>query len=66
MVTVGDDGSLFVFPAAKVRLNDIDPNLSARAVADDERLVASLGLTDEQEWPRCASVRPPLGAWSVG
>jgi hypothetical protein len=63
MVTVGDDGSLFVFPPAKVRLNDIDPNL---AVADDERLVASLGLTDEQEWPRCASVRPPLGAWSVG
>jgi hypothetical protein len=30
MVTVGDDGSLFVFPPAKVRLNDIDPNLSAR------------------------------------
>jgi Family of unknown function (DUF5990) len=29
------------------------------------RLVVSLGLTDEQGWPRCAGVRPPLVAWSV-
>ncbi|HKE54955.1 MAG TPA: DUF5990 family protein [Actinomycetota bacterium] len=65
-VTVGDDGSMFVFRAAKLRLNDIDANLSARAVADGRRLVASLGLTDEQGWPTCASVRPPLVAWSVG
>lgn len=64
-VTVADDGSIFVFRAAKLRLNDIDPTLTRRAVDEGKRLVASLGLTDEQGWPRCASVRPPLVAWSV-
>lgn len=64
-VTVADDGTLFVFRAAKLRLNDIDPGVTRRAVDEDRRLVASLGLTDEQGWPRCASVRPPLVAWSV-
>ena len=28
-------------------------------------LQESLGLTDEQGWPRCATVRPPLIAWTV-
>jgi Family of unknown function (DUF5990) len=63
--TVTDDGSIFVFRAAKLRLNDIDPTLTRRAVDEGKRVVASLGLTDEQGWPRCASVRPPLVAWSV-
>jgi Family of unknown function (DUF5990) len=64
-VTVAEDGGLFVFRGAKLRLNDIDPNLTRRAVDEGKRLVASLGLTDEQGWPRCASVRPPLVQWSV-
>jgi Family of unknown function (DUF5990) len=63
--TVADDGSILVFRAAKLRLNDIDPTLTRRAVDEGKRLVASLGLTDEQGWPRYASVRPPIVAWSV-
>ena len=64
-VTIADDGSLSVFRAAKLRLTDVDPDLTDRAVEEGRRLVASLGLTDEQGWPRCASVRPPLVTWSV-
>lgn len=64
-VTVAEDGSILVFRAAKLRLNDIDPTLTRRAVDEGKRLVASLGLTDEQGWPRCASVRPPLVVWTV-
>ena len=64
-LATGDDGSPFVFRAAKLRLNDIDPDLTRRAVHEGRRLLASLGLTDEQGWPRCASVRPPLVEWSV-
>jgi hypothetical protein len=64
-VRVAEDGELLVFRGAKWRLNDIDPNLTRRAVDEGKRLVASLGLTDEQGWPRCASARPPLVQWSV-
>ena len=64
-VTVDVDGSLSVFRAAKLRINDVDPSVLEQATATGGRLVASLGLTDEQGWPRCASVRPPLVTWSV-
>ena len=64
-VTFTDDGSILVVRAAKLRMNDIDPTLTRRVVDEGKRLVASLGLTDELGWPRCASVRPPLVAWSV-
>jgi len=30
-----------------------------------KRLVGTVGLTDEQGWPRCATVRPPAIVWSV-
>ena len=65
-VAVGDDGSLDVFRAAKLRLSDIDPKVAKKATDEGGRLVASLGLTDERGWPRCASVRPPIVEWSVG
>ena len=64
--TLAEDGSFVVFRGAKLRSSDIDQALVRRAVEAGGLLVGSLGLTDEQGWPRCASVRPPLVTWSVG
>jgi hypothetical protein len=63
--SLGRDDELDVFRAAKLRLEDLDPALVERALATGGRLVCSLGLTDEDGYPRCASVRPPLVVWSV-
>src|SRR5262245_15242801 len=57
---VGGDGSFAMFRRAKLMVGDIDPGLLATAAADDGRLVATIGLTDERGGPRCARVRPPL------
>ena len=57
----GDD----VFRAAKLRLSDLDPAIVETAIAGGGRVVASLGLTDDEGYPRCASVRPPDVVWSV-
>lgn len=62
---LGDDGSFTVFRAAKLRFSDVDPSIIRRAVKTGGRLIASIGLTDEHGWPRCASVRPPDVSWSV-
>jgi ankyrin repeat protein len=62
---LGLDDGFDVFRAAKLRLEDLDPTLVEQALDTGRRLVCSLGLTDEQGHPRCASVRPPLVAWSV-
>ena len=62
---LGSDGSFTVFRAAKLRLSDVDPSTLRRAATTDGRLIASLGLTDEHGWPRCASVRPPNVTWSA-
>lgn len=64
-VTLADDGSHEVFRGAKLRLSDVNPTLVRRADRTGGKLVATLGLTDEQGYPRCASVRPPLIQWSV-
>jgi hypothetical protein len=60
-----EDGSLSVFRAAKLRLSDVEAGLLDEAIASG-RLVADLGLTDSDGWPRCASVRPPDVTWSAG
>ena len=63
--TLGEDDALDVFRAAKLRLSDLDPVLVTRVLESGGRLVCSLGLTDEQGHPRCASVRPPTLTWSL-
>ncbi len=63
--TLGDDDGFDVFRAAKLRLSDLDPVLVTRVLEGGGRLVCSLGLTDEQGHPRCASVRPPSITWSL-
>lgn len=59
-----DDGSFHVFRAAKLPFSDVDPSALREAMRSGGRLVGSLGLTDEQGWPRCARVRPPAVMWS--
>jgi len=61
----GDDGAFAVFRAAKLRFSDVDPSALRQAVSIGRRHVGSLGLTDEQGWPRCASVRLPVVTWSA-
>ncbi len=63
--TLAWDDSFEVFRAAKLRFSDVDPALVEHALGAGSRLVASLGLTDQQGYPVCASVRPPDVAWSI-
>ncbi|MGH9893315.1 MAG: DUF5990 family protein [bacterium] len=60
-----EDGSWQLFRAAKFRLYEMERSLFEEAMKPGRRLVGRLGLTDEQGWPRCATVRPPLIKWSV-
>ena len=62
---VGEDGSFAMFRRAKLVLDQVDPDLVRRAVADDRPLVASVDLTDDHGWPRCARVDPPACTWST-
>jgi hypothetical protein len=54
-----------VFRGAKFRLYEMDRAMVEAAAVPGHRLVGRLGLTDEQGWPRCATVRPPLIEWTV-
>jgi hypothetical protein len=59
------DQGWIVFRAAKFRLYEMDRAIFEAAAAPGLRLVGRLGLTDEQGWPRCATVRPPFIEWTV-
>ena len=63
--TLEDDGTFTVFRGAKLRFSDVDASVVQQVLRNGGRLVGSLGLTDAQGWPRCASVRPPDIAWSA-
>jgi Family of unknown function (DUF5990) len=63
--TLEDDGTFTVFRAAKLRFSDVDASVVQQVLRSGGRLVGSLGLTDAQGWPRCASVRPPVISWSA-
>jgi hypothetical protein len=54
-----------VFRGAKFRLFEMDSGIFEQALSEGRRLVGTLGLTDEQGWPRCATVRTPVIRWSV-
>jgi hypothetical protein len=51
---VGDDGSFAMFRRAKLMLADLAP-----LVADTQRVIARVDLTDECGGPRCARLTPP-------
>lgn len=63
--TVAEDGTFTLFRAAKLWLSEVDPSILQKALQPGHRLVGSLGLTDRKGHPLCASVRPPIIAWSV-
>ena len=56
---VAADGTWQMFRRAKLQLDAIDAGLLSAPV-----VVGALALTDKCGAPRCASVRPPLIAWS--
>jgi hypothetical protein len=62
--TFDEDGTFVVFRAAKFRLWELDRELIDEA-SSTGHLVATVGLTDEQGNPRCATVRPPHVTWSA-
>lgn len=63
---VGDAGAFEMFRRAKLMLDEIDSEVIKAARSDDRALVATVQLTDDCGWPRCARVRPPDIAWSLG
>jgi hypothetical protein len=59
------DGRDVVFRGAKFRLSEMGRALFEQALGERRPLIGTLGLTDEQGWPRCATVRPPVIRWTV-
>ncbi|MBE1545994.1 hypothetical protein GGC64_000002 [Mycobacterium sp. OAS707] len=51
---VGDDGSFAMFRRAKLMLADLTP-----LVAETQKVIARVDLTDECGGPRCARLAPP-------
>ena len=62
---VGQNGEFAMFRRAKLMLDDVDPDLIRRALADSKPLRAVIDLTDGYGGPRCARVGPPDLVWSV-
>jgi hypothetical protein len=63
--TLDRDGVFSVLRAAKFRLFELESAMVQDAI-DSGRLVVEVDLTDEQGYPRCATVRPPHARWSSG
>ena len=58
-VEVHADGTLEVFRGAKLRLDDVDPEILRSAGRPGHRLVARVSLGSGHGEPRCARIRPP-------
>jgi hypothetical protein len=61
---LGGGGAFTMFRRAKLWLDGVDPDTARRALATG-KLTARLGLTDPKGHPLCATVRPPVVAWSA-
>jgi hypothetical protein len=59
-----DAGAFTMFRRAKLWLDAVPSVVMARA-CDGSTLVGRLPLSDDQGWPICASVRPPIIVWSA-
>jgi len=64
-VQVGLAGNFILFRTAKLRLDEIDGAIVEAVSSPGPELVASIRLTDENGWPRCATVRERHLTWSV-
>jgi hypothetical protein len=63
--TVAADGSFSLFRRAKISLSELPTELAERALAADNRIAATVDLTDAKGNPLCARVRPPYIGWSL-
>jgi hypothetical protein len=61
---LNEGGAFTMFRRAKLWFDGVPPDIVERALSTGV-LVGRLGLTDEDGWPLCASVRPPLIEWSA-
>lgn len=63
---VVDAAAVFtMFRRAKLWLNAVPPEV-LRAASPSGTLIGRLGLSDDEGWPLCASVRPPRIEWVAG
>jgi hypothetical protein len=62
---VDEDSSFRMFRRAKIWLDAV-PGAVLQVACDRDLLVGRLGLTDDNGWPLCGSVRPPRVQWSPG
>jgi hypothetical protein len=62
--SLAEDGTFAMFRRAKLWLDGIDGDVVATA-RESGLLVGELGLRDAHGHPLCASVRPPLIAWTA-
>jgi hypothetical protein len=61
---VDDEATFTMFRRAKLWLKDIPVDVIESACISGS-LYGRLGLSDDDGWPLCASVRPPLITWSA-
>jgi hypothetical protein len=61
---VDGGGAYTMFRRAKLRLDAVPVTIMRRACSRG-LLVGRLGLSDEDGWPICASIRPPRIEWST-
>jgi hypothetical protein len=61
---VDDAGTFTMFRRAKLWLDAVPPAVIEDAFQSG-LLIGRLGLSDDDGWPLCASVRPPRIAWSA-
>ncbi len=59
-----DDPGFQMFRRAKIWLDSVPPSVLAEAIERGE-LAGRVGLTDDDGWPVCASIRPPRITWSA-
>lgn len=62
-VTVDPDGSFSLFRRAKLDLSEVSPKVVESALAGENRIAATVDLTDAKNNPLCARVRPPYITW---
>jgi uncharacterized protein DUF5990 len=61
---VDDAGTFVMFRRAKLWLDAVPAPMMEAAYATG-LLIGRLGLSDDDGWPLCASVRPPRIEWST-
>lgn len=60
------DGSFTMFRRAKLMLADLDPLVHLHPTGSEQRIIATVDLTDERGGPRCARLQQPALTLAAG